>query len=52
MYMALAAVFGRFTFELHDTDVAEVQVAHSFLLPYPEWDSKGVRVRVKHDARA
>ncbi|KAL2406813.1 Cytochrome P450 monooxygenase sdnE [Exophiala dermatitidis] len=49
IYLALAAVFGRFTFQLHDTDVSDVQTAHTYLLPYPKWDSKGVRVRVVED---
>lgn len=49
IYLALAAVFGRFTFQLHNTDVSDVQTAHTYLLPYPKWDSKGVRVKVVED---
>ncbi|EXJ77927.1 hypothetical protein A1O3_09086 [Capronia epimyces CBS 606.96] len=49
IYLALAAVFGRFTFDLHHTDVTDVQTAHTYLLPYPKWASRGVRAKVTHD---
>jgi len=47
MYLALATVFSRFDFELHETDVTDVQLAHDFYLPAPKLGSKGVRARVK-----
>lgn len=47
LYITLAMVFSRFDFELFDTDVSDVEMAHAYLLPYPKWESKGVRVKVK-----
>lgn len=47
MYLALATVFRRFDFELYETDVSDVTLAHDFYLPAPKQDSKGVRVKVK-----
>lgn len=47
LYLAIATVFSRFEFELHETDLSDVQMKHAFLVPYPKWDTKGVRVRVK-----
>jgi hypothetical protein len=47
MYLALATVFRRFDFELYETDVSDVKLAHDFYLPAPKLDSKGVRVKVK-----
>jgi hypothetical protein len=47
LYITLATVFSRFTFELYETDVSDVEMAHGYLVPYPKWDSKGVRVKVK-----
>jgi hypothetical protein len=46
MYLVLAALFRRFTFELYETDVSDVQLAHDFFLPSPKLDTKGVRVKV------
>ncbi|OWP04675.1 Cytochrome P450 family protein [Marssonina coronariae] len=46
LYITLAVVFTRFTFELYETDLSDVQMAHAYLVPYPKWDSKGVRVVV------
>lgn len=45
--MALAAVFRRFTFELFETDVSDVALAHDYFVPQVKLDSKGVRVKVK-----
>ncbi len=45
--MALGTVFRRFTFELYETDVSDVELAHDYFLPSPKLDSKGVRVEVK-----
>ena len=40
-------IFSRFTFEVFETDISDVEMAHGYLVPYPKWDSKGVRVKVK-----
>jgi hypothetical protein len=48
IYLALATVVWRFPhMELYETTRRDVDVAHDFLLPYPELDSKGIRVLVK-----
>ncbi|KAF1982274.1 cytochrome P450 [Aulographum hederae CBS 113979] len=47
MYIALAMVFSRFDFELSETDVSDIEMAHAYLVPYPKWETKGVRMRVK-----
>lgn len=47
IYLALAALFRRFDFELFQTDRSDVDVAHDFFNPSPKLDSKGVRVLVK-----
>ena len=44
MYIVMATVFSRFEFQLYDTDVSDVEMAHAYLLPTPKWESKGVRV--------
>jgi hypothetical protein len=46
IYLTLATLFRRFTFELYDTDVSDVNLAHDFFLPAPKLDSKGLRVKV------
>jgi hypothetical protein len=47
LYITLATVFSAFEFELFETGVEDVEMAHAYLVPYPKWESKGVRVRVK-----
>jgi hypothetical protein len=47
LYITLATVFSRFSFEPFETDRSDVEMAHAYLVPYPKWDSKGVRVKVK-----
>ena len=47
--MALATVFRRFSFELYETDVSDVEMARDCLLPMPKLGSKGVRVIVRSD---
>lgn len=47
MYIVLARVFGSYDFQLHETDVSDVEMKHAYLVPYPKWDSKGVQVKVK-----
>lgn len=49
LYMTLAGVFRSFEFELYETDISDVELAHDFFLPHPKMDSKGVRVKVKAD---
>jgi hypothetical protein len=46
LYIALATVFRRFTFELYETDISDVEMVHAYLVPYPKWETKGVRVKV------
>jgi hypothetical protein len=46
MYLALGMLFRRFSFELHDTDASDVELAHDFFLPCPKLDSGGIRVKV------
>ncbi|TVY83338.1 Cytochrome P450 monooxygenase sdnE [Lachnellula suecica] len=46
LYLALATVFRRFTFELYNTDISDIELAHDFFSPSPKLDSKGVRVKV------
>lgn len=50
LYLALAAVFRTFTFELYQTDESDVRLAHDFFLPSPKLDSKGVRVKCAADS--
>lgn len=47
LYLALATVFRRFAFELHNTDITDIELAHDFFLPSPKLDSKGLRVKFK-----
>ena len=46
MYITLATIFTRYQFELYETDKTDVEMAHAYLVPYPKWDSKGVRATV------
>jgi hypothetical protein len=46
LFIALGAIFRRFSFEIYDTDSSDVELAHDFFLPSPKLDSKGVRVKV------
>ena len=43
----MAAVFRKFEFELYQTELSDIELAHDFFLPSPKLDSKGVRVLVK-----
>lgn len=47
LYIAFATVFSRFEFELFETDVSDVEMAHAYLVPYSKWDTNGVRVKVR-----
>lgn len=44
LHITIATVFSRFDFELFETDESDVEMEHAYLVPYPKWDSKGVRV--------
>jgi hypothetical protein len=46
MYIVIATVFSRFEFQLYETDVEDVEMAHAYLLPATKWESKGVRAAV------
>jgi hypothetical protein len=43
----MATVFSQFDFQLYDTSVEDVDIAHAYLLPMPKWESKGVRAIVE-----
>jgi hypothetical protein len=47
LYITLATIFSKFDFELVDTDISDVEMKHAYLVPYPKWESKGVRATVK-----
>ncbi|KAL4940581.1 hypothetical protein BDV06DRAFT_18342 [Aspergillus oleicola] len=44
LYLVFASLFRFFDFELYQTDVTDVELAHDFFLPFPRLDSKGIRV--------
>ncbi|KAI0102513.1 putative cytochrome P450 [Nemania sp. FL0031] len=46
LYRVLATLFRRFNFELYDTDVSDIEIAHDFFVPSPKQDTKGLRVIV------
>lgn len=46
LFIMLANLFRRFSFELYNTDRSDVDLAHEFFAPAPKLDSKGVRVKV------
>ncbi|KAI3318956.1 putative cytochrome P450 [Xylariaceae sp. AK1471] len=46
LYRVLATLFRRFTFELYDTDISDIEIAHDFFVPSPKLDTKGLRVKV------
>ncbi|KAH8655801.1 putative benzoate 4-monooxygenase cytochrome P450 [Xylariales sp. PMI_506] len=47
LYITMATVFTRFDFSLFETDESDIDMEHAFLVPYPKWDSKGIRATVK-----
>ncbi|KAL7957986.1 putative cytochrome P450 [Trichoderma compactum] len=47
LHVALAMLFRRFKFELYETDISDVEIAHDFFVPQPKLDTKGMRVKVK-----
>ncbi|KAH6670406.1 cytochrome P450 [Halenospora varia] len=44
MQMVLGSMFRRYRFELFETDVSDVKMAHDYFIPAVKWDSKGVRI--------
>nr|A0A1B4XBH0.1 RecName: Full=Cytochrome P450 monooxygenase sdnE; AltName: Full=Sordarin/hypoxysordarin biosynthesis cluster protein E [Sordaria araneosa]BAV32149.1 cytochrome P450 monooxygenase [Sordaria araneosa] len=46
MHLTLAMLFRRFTFELYETDVSDVEIKHDFMVPQPKLSTKGVRAKV------
>jgi cytochrome P450 len=48
LYMVLATVFRRYSVELHDTTVADVEMEHDFFDPMPKVESEGLRVLIRH----
>lgn len=45
LYLAVASVFGQFTFELYDTDFSDIELKHDFFLPSPKLDFKGLGIK-------
>ncbi|KAF1811223.1 trichodiene oxygenase [Eremomyces bilateralis CBS 781.70] len=46
LHYCLGTVFRQFKFDLFETDVTDVKMAHDFFIPFVKFDSKGVRVTV------
>lgn len=46
LYLTLAMMFRRYSFELHEANVTDVEIGHDFFIPVTNLDSKGVRVFV------
>ncbi|KAF2014472.1 cytochrome P450 [Aaosphaeria arxii CBS 175.79] len=46
LYLTLGMMFRRYTFELFEADVTDVEMGHDFFIPVVRTDSKGVRVFV------
>ncbi|KAL4926190.1 cytochrome P450 [Aspergillus undulatus] len=44
LYLVFASLFRFFDFELFETDITDVELAHDFFLPFPRLDSQGIRV--------
>jgi len=44
--MGLAANFRKFSFELHETDVSDMVLAHDYFVPTVKLDMKANRVKV------
>jgi cytochrome P450 len=47
LYITFATLFSQFSFEPFETDSSDVEMAHAYLIPYPKWETKGVRMKVK-----
>ncbi|RDW92711.1 cytochrome P450 [Aspergillus mulundensis] len=48
LYLVFASFFRFFDFELFETDISDIELAHDYFLPLPKLDSKGIRVFVRH----
>ncbi|KAH7417587.1 putative cytochrome P450 [Cadophora sp. MPI-SDFR-AT-0126] len=46
LYLAVASIFRRFSFELYETDISDIELKHDFFMPSPKLDSEGLRVKV------
>ncbi|OJD24340.1 hypothetical protein ACJ73_04297 [Blastomyces percursus] len=46
LYFAMGILFRRLDFDLHETDISDVELKHDFFVPRAKLDSKGVRVFV------
>lgn len=46
MYLACAAVFRRFNFELFETDFRSMEMKHDFFVAAPARENRGVKVKV------
>ncbi|TVY64342.1 Cytochrome P450 monooxygenase sdnE [Lachnellula suecica] len=51
LYLALGTLFRRYKFDLYETDVTDVEMAHDWFIPVVRLNSKGVRLLVSqsHD---
>ncbi|KEZ38926.1 hypothetical protein SAPIO_CDS10264 [Scedosporium apiospermum] len=47
LYITIATIYTRFEFQLFETDISDVEMAHAYLVPYTKWESKGIRATVK-----
>ena len=47
MYTAIATIYTRYHFQLHETDMTDVEMAHAYLVPYVKWGSKGIQATVR-----
>ncbi|KAI0487174.1 putative cytochrome P450 [Xylaria cf. heliscus] len=46
LFRVIATLFRRFTFELYDTDISDIEIVHDFFVPSPKQETKGLRVKV------
>ena len=46
VFVGLATFFRRFSAELFETDITDVEMKHDFLIPTPKLYSKGVKVKI------
>jgi cytochrome P450 len=46
MYLTLGMMFRNYKFEMHDTDVSDVEMGHDFFIPVTKLDRQGVRAFV------
>jgi len=46
LYLTLGMMFRKYKFELHESDVSDVELGHDFFIPVAKLDSKGLRILV------